>query len=284
MSRLIIAEIKRYLSSVYYLIILIGLFLIHVIGIEGWLPFISWGNEFLDNINAICIVLSFFISLSICDEFHNNTIQNKIFLGYKKSQIYIAETVACAAYGCTLVLFDSLFYLLGNLLWRQEIKYSTSYLTMNTLIFMLTIGCVSVLTCSLSFLIRKRLITQLLLVFIAIFLIENGRSTVGRLTDYESSFVEANEETDPAARDLIENFSEELSETQRFELNMKITLSPYAQCHFASYITTERPEDKTRQSFALKKSPYHVDFIIADIINSIFIIFVSMNIIKKQNI
>ena len=62
------------------------------------------------------------------------------------------------------------------------------------------------------------------------------------------------------------------------------TVSPYAQCNFSSYITTERPEDKPKQSFLFKNRDYHIDFVIADVILSLFIILVSVNIFKKQNI
>lgn len=282
--KLVIAEIKRYLSSSYYLIILCTLFLIHMIGIKGGVPFVYWGNDFLDNINFICVVLSFFMSVYICNEFSHGTLQNKIYLGYKKSQIYIAEVITCTMCGSSLVLLDSLFYILGDLLRKQEISHSFSYIITNTLIFMVTIGSVSVIICSLSLLTKKRLITQLLLIFLAIFLINNGRKNLAILTDYENVFVEINEENDPASKDLIESFTEELSDTQRKPLNMKIALSPYAQCNFSSYITTERPEDKPKQSFLFENFTYHIDFVIADVILSLFVILVSVNIFKKQNI
>lgn len=78
-----------------------------------------------------------------------------------------------------------------------------------------------------SLLAKKRLITQFLLVFFAIFLINSGRKTLATLTDYESVFVEINEENDPASKDLIESFTEELNATYRTQLNMKITLSSF---------------------------------------------------------
>lgn len=284
MLRLVSVEIKRYLRSIYYLSILFALFFIHMFGLEGGVPFILWGNEFLDNISLICIVLSFFMSIYICEEFSNGTIQNKLFLGYKKSQIYIAEVITCTICGSSLVLFDTLFFLLGSSLRKQEIDYSFSYITANTLIFMASIGSVSVIICSLSFLIKKRLVTQVILVLMAIYLINNGRQTIAILTDYESTFVEVNEENDPASKDLIESFTVELSEAHRSRLNMKVTLSPYAQCNFSSYVTTEREKDKPKQSFLLKKCPYHIDFAVVDVVLSILIVLPSANIFKKQNI
>lgn len=282
--KLMIVEIKRYLRSLYYLVVLFILFLIHMLGLKGGVSFLFWGDDFLENVNFICIVLSLLMSVYICDEFSYGTVQNKLYLGYKKSQIYIAEVIACSVCGSSLVLLDSLFYLLGCFLRKQELTHSFSYIMTNTLIFMITIGSVSVIICSFSLLAKKRLITQFLLVFFAIFLINSGRKTLATLTDYESVFVEINEENDPASKDLIESFTEELNATYRTQLNMKITLSPYAQCNFSSYITTERPEDKPKQSFLFKNRDYHIDFVIADVILSLFIILVSVNIFKKQNI
>ena len=89
--KLMIVEIKRYLRSLYYLVVLFILFLIHMLGLKGGVPFLFWGDDFLENVNFICIVLSLLMSVYICDEFSYGTVQNKLYLGYKKSQIYIAE-------------------------------------------------------------------------------------------------------------------------------------------------------------------------------------------------
>ena len=286
MLKLIAAEMKRYLSSLYYLVVLLTIFLFHVFEIEGCVYFIyiHWGNGFLDNINFICIVLSILMSIYIGEEFSNHTIQNKIYLGYKKSQIYIAETIACALGGGSLVLFDSLFYLLTNWIRSDKDGYSLSFIVFNTLIFMIVIGTISVIICGFSFLIKRRFITPILLIFLAIFLINNGRRSLALLTDYESFFVEAKKENDPASKDLMETFTGELSEAQRKQLNMKITFSPYAQCNYSTYITTEKPEEKTKQSLWFKNCKYHIDFILVDLIFSLLFVAISVNIFKRQNI
>lgn len=286
MLKLIFAEIKRYLSSLYYLIVLFALFLFHAFEIEGGVYFIyiHWGNGFLENINFICIVLSVLMSVYVGEEFSNHTIQNKIYLGYEKSQIYIAETISCALGGGSLVLFDSLFYLLTDWIRGDKIDYSFSFIVSNILIFMVVIGTISVVICSVSFLLKKRLITPILLIFLAIFLINNGRRSLALLTDYESFFVETNEENDPASKDLMETFTGELSGAQRERLNMKITFSPYSQCNYSSYITTETSEDKLKQSFWFKSCKYHIDFVLADLIFLLLFAVICVNIFKRQNI
>ena len=286
MRKLIVAEIKRYISSLYYLVVLIALFLFHVFKIEGRIYFIyiHWGNGFLDNMNFICIVLSILTSIYIGEEFSNHTIQNKIYLGYRKSQIYISETIACALGGGSLVLFDSLFNLLTDWIRSSKVEYSISFIIFNTLIFMIVIGTISTIICSLSFLIKRRFITLILLIFIAIFLINNGRRSLALLTDYESFFVEANEENDPASKDLMETFTGELSEKQRKQLNMRITFSPYAQCNYSTYITTETPEEKPQQSLWFKDCKYHIDFVLVDLIFSSLFVAICVNIFKRQNI
>ena len=59
--KLMIVEIKRYLRSLYYLVVLFILFLIHMLGLKGGVPFLFWGDDFLENVNFICIVLSLLI-------------------------------------------------------------------------------------------------------------------------------------------------------------------------------------------------------------------------------
>lgn len=131
---------------------------------------------------------------------------------------------------------------------------------------------------------KKRLITPILLIFLAIFFINNGRRSLALLTDYESFFVEANEENDPASKDLMETFTGELSEEQRKQLNRKITFSPYAQCNYSTYITTETPEEKPKQSLWFKDCNYHMDFVLADLIFSSLFVVICVNIFKRQNI
>lgn len=286
MRKLIVAEIKRIVSSLYYLVVLIALFLFHVFKIEGRIYFIyiHWGNGFLDNINFICIVLSVLMSVYVGEEFSNHTIQNKIYLGYRKSQIYISGTISCAFGGGSLVLFDSLFYLLTDWIRSGKVGYSLSFIIVNTMIFMIVIGTISAIICSVSFLLKKRLITPILLIFLAIFFINNGRRSLALLTDYESFFVEANEENDSASKDLMETFTGELSEEQRKQLNRKITFSPYAQCNYSTYITTETPEEKPKQSLWFKDCNYHMDFVLADLIFSSLFVVICVNIFKRQNI
>ena len=45
--KLMIVEIKRYLRSLYYLVVLFILFLIHMLGLKGGVPFLFWGDDFL---------------------------------------------------------------------------------------------------------------------------------------------------------------------------------------------------------------------------------------------
>ena len=44
--KLMIVEIKRYLRSLYYLVVLFILFLIHMLGLKGGVPFLFWGDDF----------------------------------------------------------------------------------------------------------------------------------------------------------------------------------------------------------------------------------------------
>lgn len=46
--KLMIVEIKRYLRSLYYLVVLFILFLIHMLGLKGGVPFLFWGDDFLE--------------------------------------------------------------------------------------------------------------------------------------------------------------------------------------------------------------------------------------------
>ncbi len=284
MQKLLLAETKRFLISPYYLIILVALFLIQIIGLQGWLPYLSWGAKFLDNTVILCIALSLFLSLYICDEFVHRTIQNKLILGYSKSNLFMAETIACGIGGSTLILCDTLFYLLGCILRQEKLCFSFSFLFFNTLIFMVVIGCISIFISGFSLIVRKRIFVQVFLVCLSFFLIERGRQTVGPLTRYESVFAENESENAPDSIDFMENYAAYATGSARQVLNFKVTLSPYTQCHFATYVTTEKPETKPDNSLFFKNYPYHIDFILMDIILSIVIISLGVFLFERQSI
>lgn len=82
----------------------------------------------------------------------------------------------------------------------------------------------------------------------------------------------------------METFTGELSEKQRKQLNMRITFSPYAQCNYSTYITTETPEEKPQQSLWFKDCKYHIDFVLVDLIFSSLFVVICVNIFKRQNI
>lgn len=285
MLRLMYAEMKRFLQSGYYLGIALAFFAIHIIGLEGGVPFVYWGNAFLENVGLLCILLSLFLPLYLSGEFSNRTIQNKVSLGYGKAQIYIAEVMACSIGGASLVFLDSLFYFASALLRRQEMRDSPGYVAANIFIFMMAIAAVSALVSGVGLLLKTRVVAQVMLMVIAICLINSGRQSISILTDSESFFVESREEDDPASQDLIDSFKDrKLSDAARAELNREITLSPYAQCNFATYIPVEKAEDKAKHSMLFPGCPYHIDFAIVDMLFVGIAIFAGAPIFQRQDL
>ena len=66
--KLMIVEIKRYLRSLYYLVVLFILFLIHMLGLKGGVPFLFWGDDFLEKGNMHDVVGKGYLQFIKCSK------------------------------------------------------------------------------------------------------------------------------------------------------------------------------------------------------------------------
>ena len=136
MSKLIWAEMKRYLISPHFLgtiFILIGL---NSIQSTGWIPILSnlffWGDQFMYNNSILAVLLSLIIAAYIYEDFLTKTIHTKLILGYKKSQIFVAETISCGLGSGMLVAVGSTIYVLKRICYKEEIELPIISLFINT--------------------------------------------------------------------------------------------------------------------------------------------------------
>ena len=287
MSKLIWAEMKRYLMSPHFLgtiFILIGL---NSIQSTGWIPILSnlffWGDQFMYNNSILAVLLSLIIAAYIYEDFLTKTIHTKLILGYKKSQIFVAETISCGLGSGMLVAVGSTIYVLKRICYKEEIELPIISLFINTVIFMSSLACIAIIISSFSLILKKNLLTPIILVCTTIVMIQHGTEDISLLTFAESTLAIQDENETDEGKDLIAT-NLRVSNEVRNKLNAHVMISPYAQCNYSAYLTIERKEDKPQLSFLFKENPFHLDFLLSNIVLSILVILVGANVFKRQNI
>ncbi|MDO5146546.1 MAG: hypothetical protein Q4D60_06060 [Eubacteriales bacterium] len=287
MHKLIKAELKRYFISPYYLGTIFILMVLQTRRSTGWIPILSnlifWGDQFMYNNSILAILLSLFIFAYVYEAYFTRILHMKLILGYTKSQIFIAETVSCGICSGILVAIGNAIYVIRHLYNKEPLELSMSSILINTIIFMSSLSCIAVMICSLSLILKKHIFTALILVCTTVCMLQLGTKDISLLTFSESTLVIQEEnETDEGKFFIANNLR--VNDTVRSLLNFRVMISPYAQCNYSAYLTTERQEEKPNLSFLLKENPYHIDFLLSNIMLSTFVICIGSNIFKRQDI
>lgn len=191
--KLMIVEIKRYLRSLYYLVVLFILFLIHMLGLKGGVPFLFWGDDFLENVNfnipyflfnkttLICIFISINVSLKLSQGLDNRTINNKLFCGYNKSTFYKTELLVGIIEGTLLLLADTISVILLGIFQNYELNISYIDLFINFIIVLIIISTVAIISTILSVLINNRIFSIFIVIGLTLLLLYGGKETVHTL-------------------------------------------------------------------------------------------------------
>lgn len=286
MSKLIYAELKRYLISPYFLGSVFILILLNSIQTTDWIPILNnlffWGDEFMYNNSILAILLSLVIAAYIYDDFFTRTLYTKLILGYKKFQIFIAETLSCGIVSGLLVALGSAIYVIKRILHKEHFDISINSIIINTVIFMSSLACVAIIICSFSLLMKKNIFTLVILVCLTVFFLQHGTEDISLLTFAESTLAIQDENETDEGKDLIES-SLRVSDKVRNQLNFHVMLSPYAQCNYSAYLTLEQPEDKPQLSFLFKENPYHIDFLLSNIILSTLLMLVGASVFNQRD-
>ncbi len=287
MTKLIWAELKRYLISPYYIVTVFILFFLNSIRSTGWIPILSnlffWGEQFMYNNSILAVLLPIIITTYFFEDFLKHTFHTRFILGYNKSQIFIAETISCGFGSGLLVSIGSMIYIIKRTFYNEELIFPLISILINTVIFMTSIACIAIIICSFSLILKKNLISPIILVCFTVFMIQHGTEDISLLTFSESTLAIQDENETDEGKDLIAN-NLRVNSKVRNRLNAHVMLSPFAQCNYSAYLNIERPEDKPNLSLLFKKNPYHLDFLLSNIIISILTIIIGANIFKHQNI
>lgn len=66
--------------------------------------------------------------------------------------------------------------------------------------------------------------------------------------------------------------------------NIHLFSSPYAQANYVPYLLHEEKQEKFDNSLILKNNPYHLEFLITDILGGIFLYLLGSYLFNKRNL
>lgn len=279
MKKLLIAELKRALKSP---VLWIGMMIVIALNIYGILlssyGFDIYTTTFIfENSARICIILAILIPLHIGQDFEVRTINNKISAGYTRKQIYLTEIFVSTICSTILYIIDviSVFVcsVFADLEFSDGITYSAFFI--DEIIGLICIITISAFFTMIVMLARKQLISIAITVLLTLSLLTVGENTVSKLGQTEYRI-------DTLSNEMVEN-TLYVSGFERAIANTHLLISPFAQIEYESTMLI-KPESKAEYSLILKSSPYHIEFIILNLLELLLFCKVGIHIFKRQDL
>lgn len=278
MNKLLRAELLRRLTSVIYIAEIIIILIYNFFEIAGS----RYGFEvdipyFLFNkTSLICICIAVNVSLKVSQELDNRTINNKLFCGYSKSTFYKIKVFVGIIEGILLFLVDTISIMIGTF---QKYNINISYMDffVNFMITLVIISTAAIISTVLSIYISHKTFSIFIVVCLAALLLYSGKETVHTLNQPAETTLFS---LDGKTRDnplYVEG-------VERTVHNVHLFFSPYAQSCYVPYLLHEEKVDKFNNSLILKNNPYHLEFIIINVLEAILIYCLGIYLFNKQNL
>ena len=279
MNKLLSTELKRAMKSPILWIGVIGVIALNIYGILlNSYGFDIYTTTFIfKNAARICIILAILIPLHMGQDFEVRTVNNKITAGYTRKQIYLAEIFVGAICSMILCIIDNVSVFVCSTI--AGLKFSDG-ITYSAFIFNEVIGLVCIITISSLFtmivmLAHKQLISIGITVILTLSLLTIGGNTVSNLGQEEYRL-------DTQSNEMIENVLY-ISGSERAVANTHLLISPFAQVEYEDAML-HNPESKEGYSLVLKSFPYHIEFIIFNLLELLLFCKVGIRIFKKQDL
>ena len=279
MNKLLSTELKRAMKSPILWIGIIGVIALDIFGILlNSYGFDIYTTTFIfDNSARICIILAILVPLHIGQDFEVRTVNNKITAGYTRKQIYFAEIFVSTICSMILYIIDvvSVFVCstFAGLEFSDGITYSAFHF--NEVIGLVCVITISALFTMIVMLARKQLISIGITVILTLSLLTLGGNAVSKLGQSEYRL-------DTQSNEMVENVLY-VSGFERAIANAHLLISPFAQVEYETTMLHE-PESKEDYSLILKRFPYHIEFIIFNLLEFLLFCMIGIRMFKRQDL
>ncbi|MCR5668210.1 MAG: hypothetical protein K6G05_04075 [Lachnospiraceae bacterium] len=226
------------------------------------------------NIPFISILITFHILLSMRCEVDNKTILNKLYLGYSKPLILFIEIWISMIESTVLVAFDNILILT---LCRYR-HYNLSNLTitfLNFIVCVFIVYTISVLITVLACTISSQLIAFTIIIAGTALLLHFGNDTTHTMIQpvkTDAFFSDGQMHPNPLY----------VTGTKRILYQIHLTLSPYAQAYYADFFQAEL-SDIPEVSLIPSLLPFHIDFLIVDILEIIVVTIIGVKYFSRKD-
>lgn len=279
MNKLLQAELSRRLTSAVFIAEIISLCIYNLIEIV----YSSYGfsvdaTYFLfGKTPIICILIAANTSLQLSQELDNRTINNKLFCGFSKSDFYKTELFIGITEGMILLLVDTISVILFGNIQKYDMDIFHVGFFINFMIVLIIVSTVAVISTVFSLLINHRIISVFLVIGMTLLFIYGGKETVRSLNQPAQTTLFS------ADGELHEN-PLYVEGSKRVAHNVHLLASPYAQSNYADYMLLEEKSEKHENSLIMKNVPYHIEFVISDVIESLLLYLVGFYVLNKRNL
>ncbi|MEE1101177.1 MAG: hypothetical protein U0K86_06825 [Agathobacter sp.] len=279
MNQLLKAELKRRLSSFIFfceIALIIGINFIQIIWSEFGFQ-VDTGYFVFQNFKIICILIAINSCLQIGQEFENHTINNKLYVGFSKSEFYKYEMVVGIIETVILFLFDTLSVIIMSSIQKFTPITLSSKIILNSLAVIIALTVVSCLSTTLAVIIKYRIVSVFIIIGLSILLLNVGYSSARSLMQPPKTTLFSLDGK------LCENPLYVTGSTRTLH-NLHINISPYGQATYACYLSTETQKEKYNNSLFFKKNSWHIEFVLIDILELIIIYAVGLYILKRRDL
>lgn len=279
MYKLLKAELSRRLTSLIFIseviFILIYNFMIIMRTTYGFE--IDTTYFLFDKSFVLCIFIATNVSLQISQELDARTINNKLFYGYSKSAFYKTEIIAGIMEGILLFLFDTISIIILCIIKNYETNLLGTRFIVNLVIALVIISTIAVISTVLSLLVNHRLISVFIVMTITLLLLNAGDNTVSILKEPEQT-------TRFNVEGVMEDNPLYVEGTERIAHNTHLLLSPYAQACYIDNMLHEEQAMKFNNSLIMRNTPYHIEFLLSNMIECLTLYFLGFYLFKKRNL
>lgn len=279
MYKLLKAELSRRLTSLIFIgeIVFILIYNFQIIMRTTYGFEIDATYFLFDKSIVLCIFIATNICLQISQELDGRTINNKLFYGYSKSAFYKSEIVVGIIEGMILFLIDTLSIVILCTIENYETNLLNSHFVINFIIALVVFSTTAVISTVLSLLVNHRLISVFLVMTITLLLLRAGNETVGILNQPEQT-------TRFNAEGVLEDNPLYIEGTERIAHNTHLLISPYAQVCYISHLLHEEQTMKFDNSLIMKNTPYHIEFLLSNMIECLSLYFLGLYLFNKRNL
>ena len=176
-----------------------------------------------------------------------------------------------------MLLADTISVILLGIFQNYELNISYIDLFINFIIVLIIISTVAIISTILSVLINNRIFSIFIVIVLTLLLLYGGKETVHTLNQPVQTTLFS---IDGELRDNP-LYAEGAERTIH---NIHLFSSPYAQANYVPYLLHEEKQEKFDNSLILKNSPYHLEFLITDILGGIFLYLLGSYLFNKRNL